>query len=488
MIRLLIQRTRFITLPLREYALIALLSVGMPALGDATLPSIGNESSDLISLAQEKKLGEAWLRSLRRQVKTYDNPIVEEYLANLVYSLAPNSNVQDRDFRLVIIDSPALNAFAVPGSIIGVNAGLFFHAVTEQEFASVMAHELAHLGQRHYARRLEQQKISTPLTLAGVLASVVIAATAGSDAGVAALASTQALGADKQLQFSRQNEQEADRIGLVTLYESQYDPRAMPMMFERMYRQSRSQNNSFPEYLSTHPLSETRISDTLNRVSQYERKNYRDNIQYHFSKSIVVTDYAETETSAQQYFSSIIDKGTSGQIQAARFGLAYALRNTNPEQAIEVLRGLATELPGQLPIQTLLAQALHNNKQSDEAISLLQKQLERNPANYPISMTLAKIFLAQNKLEESRKLLKLLSRQKPQQPQVWYLLAEVNGLAGEIVELHQARAEYFLLHGRLDEALEQLKLAKQKAKSSLTGSAIQKRTDELQTIKNNPAF
>jgi len=452
------------------------------------LPAIGNSSSNLISIEQEKNLGKAWLRSLRRQVDTYDNAIVQDYLAQLIYTLAPNSNVIDRDFQLVVVDSPALNAFAVPGSIIGVNAGLFFYAVTEQEFASVIAHELAHLGQRHYARRLEKQQLSTPLTLAGMLASVVVAATVGSEAGMAALATTQAAGVEQQLKFSRQNEQEADRLGIETLYRSRFDPRAMPSMFERMYRQSRMQGNAPPEYLSTHPLSENRIADTQNRAAQYERRNYQDNIEYHICKSMVVYDYSESEKSAISYFRSLVDKGNTPQIDGAQFGLAYAQRKSAPSEAINILESLLEKYPNQISLQITLAESRMNGGQSQEAIESLELLLKRTPNNYPISLALADMYMKTEALEQAGKLLRSLSRSRPDEPRVWYLLAEVLGLSGNIAELHQARAEFYILKNRLDEANDQLKLAKGKTSSNQQRALIQERMEEVRHLKENPLF
>ncbi len=452
------------------------------------LPAIGNSSSNLVSIQQERALGDAWLRSLRRHVDTYDNAVVQDYLSQLVYSLAPNSDVADRDFRLVIVDSPALNAFAVPGSIIGINAGLFFHAVSEQEFASVIAHELAHLSQRHYARRLEKQQLSTPLTLAGILASVVIAATAGSEAGMATLATTQAVGVDQQLKFSRQNEQEADRLAIETLYSSGYDPRAMPSMFERMYRQTRIQGSARPEYLSTHPLSETRIADTQNRASQYQRQNYRDSIEYHICKSMVVFDYAESEKSAINYFTSLIEKGNTTQIDGARFGLAYAQRQSDPESAIASLQNLLKKYPNQISIQIALAESHMKRGDTITATESLETLLKRTPQNYPISLSLANMYMETNRLVEARDLLRSLSRSRPEEPRVWYMLAEVLGLTGDIADLHRARAEFYLLKNRLDESLSQLKLAKEKSDSNQRTALISRRIEEVQEIKENSPF
>lgn len=453
-----------------------------------TIPTIGNTSSSLVSIDQEKALGKAWLRALRQQTKVYDNAIVENYFSNLVYSLAPNSQVLDRDFRFVIVDSPALNAFAVPGSIIGINSGLFFNTGSEQEFASVIAHELAHLSQRHFARQLEQQQISTPLTLAGILASVVLAATTGSDAGLAALASTQALSIDQQLRFSRKNEQEADRLGIEILHQSNYDPRAMPEMFERMFRKTRVDGDAIPEYLSTHPLSETRIADSRNRASQYPIKNYTDSLDYYLCRNILMTDYSESPQKAKLFFESIVAKGNVKQKDTAKFGLAYSQIETNPEVAIEIFDELLKLYPGKIIIQITLAFALHENKQSKKAITNLESLLARNPKNYPIADALAQLYLKNDYIDLYEQLLVKLSRSHEENPKIWYQLAEAHGLAGHIVELHIARAEYYFLTNRLETALEQLNLALKKNKVEAITAKIQKRMDEIYKIKENPVF
>ena len=453
------------------------------------LPTIGHTSSTLVSIEQERKLGEAWLRSLRGQVQTFNNPIVEEYLNQLIYSLAPYSNVVDRNFSLVIVNSPALNAFAVPGSVLGVNAGLFIHALSEQEFASVIAHELAHLGQRHYARQLEQQAISTPLTLAGMLASVVIAAATGSDAGIAALAATQAISVEKQLGFSRQKEQEADRLGIATMYNAGFNPRDMPVMFERMFRKTRLQGDSIPEYLSTHPLSESRISDTRNRATQYKIRQYTDNIEYHISKNIIISDYADSKNSASEYFHSIIKQGNTLQVDAANFGLAYSKLESSPKESIKLLGALIKNDPNRISFIVTYAKALNYNAQSKLAVNTLNTALERNPDNYPILDTLAEIHLENNQIQVSEKHLKALVRKHPTKPRLWYALAEVHGLAGNIVDLHKARAEYFFLTNRLDNAIKQLKLAMKKSEDSQqTMALLQKRMDEIYWIQKNSVF
>lgn len=465
-------------------ALVTLFSA-RPLIAETQLPTIGNTSSSLISIDGEKALGKAWLRALRRQVPVYSNPVVETYFSNLVYQLAPNSEVLDREFSLILINSPNLNAFAAPGSIIGANAGLFLHAASEQEFASVVAHELAHLSQRHYARRLEKQKLSAVINLAGLLASIAASA-AGTDAAIATLASTQALSADQQLRFSRQNEQEADRIGIETLYQSGFDPRAMPILFERMMRKNRLQGEQIPEYLSTHPLSESRVSDTKNRAALFEPKNYRDSLHYHIARNIIYTDFSETRAKAASHFQSIIDRKSSLELPAVKFGLAYALIEIETDRSIDILRKIIKEHPDLIPAHIYLAQALHKAGIESDAFDLLESLLERNPDNYPISHMLAMLYLESNKIKESEALLKQLARLQPENPDIWYNLAELNGLAGNISSLHQSRAEYFFLSNRMDEAIKQLKLAKKKSTSGQQRALIDKRISELYEYKRNP--
>jgi predicted Zn-dependent protease len=476
---------------LRTIAILILFGISRSSFGEVlseTIPTLGNSSSNLVSIEQERLLGQAWLRSLRRHTKSYDNPTVTEYLTNLIYKLAPSSGVIDRDFTLAILDNPNLNAFAVPGSVIGINAGLFFHTRSEQEFASVIAHELAHLSQRHYARRLEQQQLSSPLTMAAFLASVVIAATAGSDAGMAALASTQALSADSQLRFSRKNEQEADRLGLQIMSDSGFDPRAMAKMFGRLYKQSRISTENFPEFLSTHPLSESRLSDTEGLASQYPIKNFKDDIEFHICRNMIIADYAHSRETAISYFDSVIKKGNAIHLDAAKFGLAYAYIDNSPQKAIKLFGEILTEHPNLISANIYYSKALIRASKKTEAIQVLEQQLSRNPKNYSILRALAQSLLETDDIERAYRTLLTANKSYPEDPDILYLLAEVAGLAGHISQLHQARAEFFFLTSRIDQAIEQLGLALKKSSSELEQIRIQSRLDRFYEVKKNPVF
>jgi len=457
------------------------------------LPSLGDSTSGFISLQQERILGQSWLRSLRRQVKTFHDPLTYNYLTSLVYRLAPNSELTERRLTLVIVDSPAMNAFAVPGGVMGVNAGLFIHSGAEQEFASVVAHEIAHLSQRHYARSLERQQKAAPLALAGLLASVIIAATTGSDAGIAALAGTQALSIQSQLSYSRQNEQEADRIGIKTLYDSDMDPKAMPAMFERMLRESRLYGNRPPEYLSTHPVTESRISDSMNRAEQFPTKDYTEDLEFHLIKNRVVLHFSETNSAAISHFKSLIGQGSTFDKTASQYGLAISYNKAKkPNKAEKIIDNLLQQYPDRIIFIIAKADTLKRQGKIDKSINLLRKHLSRNPGNYALSWSLANQLAKRNDIEDIRKaesLLLNLTRSFPNEPAIWYALAELDGIAGNIVQLHRSRAEFFYLIGEIDDALLQLQQALKKSQRNTPVTAtIQQRIDDLYRAKKGVNF
>ena len=260
--------------------LLVILSISFSAYAQE-LPTFGDSASGIITMTEERKLGQQFLRSIRARAPTLDDVVMQDYLEHLTYHLAANSQLKDRRLDLIIIKNPTLNAFAAPGGIIGVHHGLFFYAETEHELASILAHEIAHLSQRHFARQLQQGRKSSVVSLAGLLAGVILAATAGSDAGMAALTTSQAHSQNQFLKYSRDREAEADRVGIHTLAEANMDPRAMAYMFERLQRASRySTGNRIPEFLRSHPVNKSRIADSYNQSRDYPKKVFPLKLKY----------------------------------------------------------------------------------------------------------------------------------------------------------------------------------------------------------------
>ena len=217
------------------------------------LPELGEVSASPYSLQQEYDLGRLWLKMFRTQVTTVDDPQLQSYLESLLYNLAANSELKQRQLETVIVDNSTINAFAVPGGVIGVHSGLFLFSDNEAQFAGVLAHELAHLSQRHFSRSIDKAREANIPSLAGMLAGIILAATVGADAGIATITASQAAALDSQLRFSREHEQEADRVGMETLSRSGMDPNGIPSMFENMNANLRYARSKPPEFLLTHP-------------------------------------------------------------------------------------------------------------------------------------------------------------------------------------------------------------------------------------------
>ncbi len=440
---------------------------------DLKIPNLGESSTSLFSADYEHQLGRMWLRSFRGQAPITTDPLLHSYLENLVFELVQHSELQDRRIELVIVDNPTINAFAVPGGVIGVHSGLFQYAVTEDEFATVMAHEIAHLSQRHFSRRMEMAQEQGPMQLAGLLAGVLLAATVGTDAGMAAMTTAQGLAQDAQLRYSRANEAEADRVGLRTLYNAGMDPYAAPQMFERMYAATRySQSGRIPEFLRTHPLSEKRISDTRTRAMQYPKRIRSVSLDYQLMRARVAVQAARTPEEAVAFFRSALE-GDSISSAATTYGLVLAL--TAAGRADEAALALDSIWSGNSDrIEYVIADAEIDlaRGNSARAVATLERRLELSPGNHPLTMSYAHALQQAGSPHLAEAVLIEQSRRMPGDPGLWYLLAEVQGLAGNIVGLHRSRAEYFILINALDAAERQLTYAQNLVGSDFTTSSL----------------
>ena len=442
------------------------------------LPSLGDASSALVSPQQEHQLGRAWLSLVRGQVRQLSDPQLKDFVESSVYRISETSQLQDRRLEFVLLDSPQINAFAAPGGIIVVNGGLFLYAQTEAEYASVMAHELAHLSQRHFARGLEaQQRMQIPM-MAGMLAGIVAAAAGAGDLGIAAIASTQAAAMQEQRRFSRQNEQEADRIGLVNLEKAGYDPRAMPSMFERLMRQYRYDRLP-PEFLLTHPVSESRIADTRNRAEQFQDGGTNDSLRYQLMRARVQVIYEETPGLAAKRFRAMLAENP--ELDAARYGLAIAqIKRAQHPQARETLQPLLSKAPNDIAYNLAQVESDLAANRLAEAQSRVERLLELYPKNFPINQAQVDLLMKQGKIQEAERALDQLLKRRDKDPDIWYLVAEVRGLSGNTIGLHQARAEFFALVGDYDEAIEQLDFAKRRISNNFQlASRIDARQREL---------
>jgi predicted Zn-dependent protease len=283
---------------------------------------------------------------------------------------------------------------------------------------------------------------------------------------MAALSATQAAAQDSSLQYSRGNEQEADRIGMQTIVDADMDPYAAPAMFERMLQATRYSNNEqIPEFLRSHPLSENRIADTRNRARKYPKKVRQSDLEYQLMRARVITELAASPAQAVERFRGELE-GNSTAPEAATYGLVLALTASGraDEAALE-LDSIWSKNPERLEYIIADAEIEMVRNRSAEAADKLRRRLEVSPGNHPLTMAYATALMKNQQPHIAEEVLVAQSKRRPNDPGLWYLLAEVQGLAGDILGLHQSRAEYFILNGDLEQARKQLTYA-----LKLTGS------------------
>tara|TARA_Y100000992_G_scaffold163189_2_gene109425 strand:+ start:564 stop:2006 length:1443 start_codon:yes stop_codon:yes gene_type:complete len=427
-------------------------------INDENLPVLGDYSSSSISLSGEYELGRIWLSIYRSAVKEHNDPMIRTYLEDLLYRLSEDSEVQDRRFEFLVLQDKSINAFAAPGGIIGINLGMFLETEKEGELASVMCHELAHLSQRHYAR---SQNRSSPLANAlMVLGSIVVAAASRNpEAILIAPAAMQQM----SINFTRSNEKEADRVGFNNLVRAGFDPNDMTSMFQRMQDKYQTKSSEEFSYLMTHPLPSERLTDMKVRADNLPKSVntiYRDNIDFYFmQKRAESWSEKDTRKLIKKYKKNIDSKDYK--VSASnKYGLALAYKETKRfNEAFKIVRSLMKENPNNLVLESSLMELHLAAGNYFEAISLGRNILEIHQSNYSASILLADAYLKNQNPEEAEKLLKDLSKNRETDPNVWFKLAEAQGLSGNILELHRSRAEYFILTGRFDAAVFQLKEA-----------------------------
>jgi beta-barrel assembly-enhancing protease len=430
---------------------------------DQTLPVLGDPLSGIISPDKEAQIGQLLSRQIRRQLPIVSDPLSNDYLQALSYRLAANSELQQKKLDTFIIKDDAINAFAMPGGVIAMHTGLFLHAKSEDEFSAVLAHEIAHLSQRHFARMISQQKNSQAATLGAYLASILILMTVGTEPGIGALAATQAAAQQESLRFSRKNEQEADRIGMQTLVNSGMDPNAMTAFFLQLQKESQYAGNKPPEYLLTHPVTEARIADAQSRASQYPRKLSDDKLEYHLIRNrLRVISSKDTHALERSFESNKTEHqyAESPQQTGERYGLVLVhMENKKFKMAQKLLADLMKKDPHRITYLLTKAEIEFAQENYSIAKKTLEGALDLHPNNYPLSMLYAETLIRNKQIGEAIYLLQTLSLSQNDNPYVWRRLAEAHGLMGHQLSVYRAKAEYFYLYGLNTNALEQLKFA-----------------------------
>ncbi|MDC0410555.1 M48 family metalloprotease [Gammaproteobacteria bacterium] len=426
------------------------------------LPELGDRVSGAVSSAQEKAIGEAFLKQAYAQAPLINDSLIQEYTELLVFRLSEKSKVQDRYFNVLLIDDPSLNAFAAPGSIIGVNGGLFLEAENEGQFASVIAHELAHLSQRHFARnvlRSQDSSLSSALVLVSSIAIALITNQPQAIIGGSAFMQ------QENLRYSRLFEKEADRVGFTNLVASGYDPYTMGEMFENMNRMKRYYGEAPPEFLLTHPVTSSRVNDAFNAAESIDVSgSKKDSLDYSFIRSRLKVYYEKIPASSVSYFKDAFKKSN---LPSDHYGLALALNKNNEfENSISVINDLIDRFPKNLILNTTRVEIYLNAGLYQEASNHVDEFLSISPGNYPLTITKAKILNETGEYFAAEELLREQLLKRNGDPYLWLLLSDIQRDGKNVVGYYQSKAEYHFLLGQYEEAISQLEFALQLTKNN----------------------
>ena len=421
------------------------------------LPELGDRVSGAVSAAQERAIGEMFLEQIYSQAPLISDPLLFDYTEHLIYRLSEFSQVDDRYFNVLLIDDSSLNAFAAPGGIIGVNGGLFLNADNEGQFASVLAHELAHLSQRHFARNVLKSQDSNLASALVMVSSIAIALISNNPNAISV---GPAFLQQQNLRYSRLFEKEADRVGFANLVKAGYNPKSMGEMFENMNDIRRLSGDLPPEFLLTHPLSSSRISDAFNAaegISDEGKKS--DSLEFGLMKTRLEVYYEKIPANALRSFQAKVNDNPS---DANIYGLALAHeKNSNFDKSLSLLNNLIEKYPKNLVINTTKVDVLLSNDEFNRALTLVDRFLEISPKNYPLSISKSKVLLAMERYFESEEIIRDQLLRRNDDPELWLLLSEIQRSSQNIIGYHQSRAEYFLLLGQDEQALNQLEFALQ---------------------------
>ena len=419
------------------------------------LPELGDRVSGAVSSDEEKAIGEMFLQQVYSNAPLISDPIIFEYTEHLIYRLSEYSQVKDRYFKILLIDDDSLNAFAAPGGIIGVNGGLFLYSDNEGQFSSVLAHELAHLSQRHFARNVLKSQDSNLASALVMVSSIAIALISNNPN---AMAVGPAILQSQSLRYSRLFEKEADRVGFANLVKAGYHPESMGEMFENMNEIRRLSGDLPPEFLLTHPLSSSRISDAFNAAENLPTEGTKKNsLEFSLIKARLEIYYENISQNSLRKFRERVNQDPT---ESNLYGLALAhQKNNNYEESLELINRLISSYPKNLVLNNTKVDFLFESGKYEDALVHVNKFLEISPRNYPLSISKSKILLSMERYFESEEIIRDQLLRKNNNPDLWLLLSEIQRSSKNIIGYHQSRAEYFLLLGQNERALNQLEFA-----------------------------
>lgn len=466
--------------PMKKLTIALLLCFSPLALSEG-LPDLGDVSQSSLTPLQERQIGQQSMLQIRASRQFLNDPEINDYLNQLGAKLVENSAEPSLGFEFFSINDGTVNAFAIPGGFIGVNAGLLLTTQTESELASVLGHEIAHVTQHHYARLLNGTQGDSMASMAAI-ALAILAARNSPQTAQAAIVGAQARAVQKQLDFTRIHEQEADRIGLEILQKSGFNTHAMPEFLERLQRATRLLEGNAPNYLRTHPITSERVADIENRVSKQPYRLLPDSLNFQLVRTKVIAAQ-KSPTDALSYFDHALNDKKFGNPVAQRYGLILSLlRNNEVSRAAQEMQTLHSLVPDNAMIETLNGQVIAAANNAPQTLEFYRTAVQNHPQHRALSYAYAEALLQNNQADTASKLLSERLSRYPADTTLYQLQARSFGLLNKPLEQHQALAYSYAWQGNLHAAIDQLELAKQAGGSFYQMSSIESDLRELRDM------
>lgn len=445
------------------------------------IPEIGTAGAAIMTVERERIYGDMYMRQIRALAPMVNDPVLDEYLRDIGSRMVREADGVRFPFTFFWINQKDINAFAFFGGYIGIHTGLIAEAQTESELAAVIAHEIAHVSQRHIVRNMERMSNASPTTMAAMLGSMILAII-NPQLGFAAMTGTIGVNQQMQLNYTRQFEQEADRVGFSILANSGFDPMGSPNFFGRLSDKYRYSSRP-PEILLTHPYSENRLADMRSRAESMPRPKVRDSLPFYLAKYRTqvrhLKQFSDTELRRIQETAATVNERT-----AATYALAiWLLDQHRPQEAETVLAPLLQSAPMNTFFIDVQSDILLAQQRYDEALTMLEKAYIRQPNEQTITLNFANVAVAARQYPLAINLLREYTQRNENNVMALDLLATAYRLNGNNSAMHETLAELSALHGAFDQAIDHLHKAHRHNQLELEKRRLQARIEQLMAQK-----
>lgn len=433
--------------------------LSLPARAYSDLPDLGEAADSALTPQGERALGLQVMRQLRASGGYLEDPEVNGYLTSLGQRLVAGIPNSHPDFTFFAVGSPEINAFALPGGFVGVNTGLILSTQSESELASVLAHEISHVTQRHIARQLASASGSQALSMAALLAALLVGRAGGGQAASAAVMATTAAQAQSQINYTREHEREADRIGFSLLDKAGFDSRSMAIFFGRLQVATRTMESDMPSYLRSHPMTQERISDAQAREAAAPYRQVPDSADYQYVRALLHSYEGQPEEAVKK-FSFLLQEKRYQSRDATRYGLAASLlRAKSFAKALKEIQALDRDGAQHPMIDAMAGQILQQAGQRKEAINRYERALNRYPQHLQLVYDYPKVLVMEHREADAARFVESRLQERPNDATLHQTAAEAYAALGRPFLYHRHLGEYQLALGDNSAALEQFDLA-----------------------------